>query len=243
MKHKVIAAGMLAAGMFGLNVAQASLVSVGTGLVYDSVANVTWSSDANLLGTMEAANPNLISQIISAVPTVHDTPNLFDNAGPGNYNLSASDFYTAGHADWFGSMAFIGYLNSVNYLGHNTWELPTTYDQTCGGYNCTNSMLGELFYTALGGTAGTTMPASGLFTNVQADYWSGTEANALLGWSFATVSGYQSGSYKPSSFFSWAVLPGNAGTVRTPGAAVPEPAGLALFGLGLLGLMAGRRRG
>ncbi len=256
MKKKIGSAVLVSVGLLGMSVAQASLMSVGTGLVYDNVANVTWSSDANLLGTMEAANPNLISQIITAVPTVHDTPNFFDTpANSGNYNLTSSDFFGAGYADWFGQMAFMGYLNGLNggagYLGHNGWMLPTTYDQTCRGYNCTNSMLGELFYTGLGGTAGQSITTShnanfNLFTNVQNDwYWSGTgyTSGLSLAWGFGTVNGNQNVGRKYYSNYSWAALSGNFAAVQTPGAAVPEPADLALFGVGLLGLMAGRRRG
>ncbi len=243
---KYIAGSLLAVGILGMNAAQASLVSVGTGLVYDSVANVTWSSDANLMNTMATSvgYTNLVNAIIAAVPTVHDTPNSHDNAGPGNYNLSSGDFVSGGVADWFGQMAFTGYLNSIDYLGHNTWELPTTYNQTCSGYNCTNSMMGELFYTGLGGTAGQSITTShnasySLFTNVQnAFYWSGTEDTSNPGgaWNFYTNGGTQGANDKSYNDYSWVVLPGNAG------AAVPEPAGLALFGIGIMGLLMSRRK-
>ena len=247
MKHGWKMAGLLAMGMLGANGAQASLIADGPGLVYDNVANVTWSSNTNLFATMQASNPNLVNQIIAAVPTVHDPPTAYDNAGPGNYNLSSGDFSSGGALDWFGGMAFMGYLNSIDYLGHNTWMQPTTYDQSCSGYNCTNSMLGELFYTGLGGTAGQPITLShnasyNLFTNVQnSAYWSGTEyaSNPGYAWYFYTDFGSQYAYNKLNYLnYAWAVLPGQAGA-----AAVPEPAGLALFGIGLLGLLAGRRRG
>ena len=246
MKHGWKMAGLLAMGMLGANGAQASLIADGPGLVYDNVANVTWSSNANLFATMQASNPNLVNQIIAAVPTVHDTPNAYDNAGSGNYKLSSGDFgFSQGMLDWWGGIAFMGYLNSIDYLGHNTWMQPTTYDQNCLGVNCTNSMLGELFYTGLGGTAGQSITTShnanySLFTNVQSSlYWSGTEYASFPynAWFFDTYGGSQYAYRKYIFNFAWAVLPGQAG------AAVPEPAGLALFGIGLLGLLAGRRLG
>ncbi|WP_298157858.1 DUF1566 domain-containing protein [Ferrovum sp.] len=238
-------ASLLTAGLLGTNLAQASLIADGPGLVYDNVANVTWSSNGNLFATMHATDPNLISQIIAAVPTVHDTPNSLDNAGPGTYNLSSADFSNSGAMDWWGAMAWVKYLDSTNYLGHSTWMLPTTYDQTCVG-NCTNSMLGELFYTGLGGSYGssiaTTHNASyNLFTNIQNfAYWSGTEyaSNPNGAWDFFTDYGFQGTSGKGySGFYSWAVLPGNAAATN-----VPEPASVGLLGIGMLGLMAGLRR-
>jgi len=246
MKCKLRVTSLLAAGLLSANAAQASLVSAGTGLVYDNVANVTWSSNANLFGTMLAGNANLVNQIIAAVPTVHDTPNSGDTPpNSGARNLSAAwDFNGTGTMSWWGGLAWTQYLNSISYLGHNTWMMPVTYDQTCPTSGCTNSMLGELFYTGLGGVAGqsitTTHNASyGVFTNVQSFlYWSGTESAGfpLGAWCLGMDNGDQlSGYLKGSGNYSWVVFPGNA-------AAAPEPAGLALFAIGLLGLMTARRR-
>lgn len=236
MEYNIKIASLLAAMLLGSNAAQASLLSSGPGLVYDNVANVTWTSDANLFATMAASNPNLVNTILAAVPTVTDTPNVYDTpANSGTHTLTASDFQTNGQMNWFGAMAWSKYLDSINYLGHNTWMLPTTYDQTCiNTYNCTNSMLGELYFTGLSGNV--------LFTNIQAGtYWSGTEYASTAGgaWYFVMNQGYQTVAYKTVKFYSWAVLPGNAA------ASMPEPGSIALLllGLGMLEARARLRRG
>ena len=220
--------------LFSMN-SQANLISAGSGLVYDNVANVTWSSDANLFGTMLAGNANLVNQILAVAPTVSNTPNTYYSPS-GTYTLSSADFGSGGQLDWFAAMAWTQYLNSINYLGHNTWMLPTTYDQTCSGYNCTNSMLGELF-TALGGVSGysitTTHNSSyALFNNFQTGtYWSSTEftANPNGSWSYGYY-GYQGPNSKGavSGMYSLIALAGNASS--NP---IPEPGALALLSLGL----------
>ncbi|WP_150112478.1 hypothetical protein [Ferrovum myxofaciens] len=48
MKYRFGAMALLAAGLLSVNAAQASLIADGPGLVYDNVANVTWSSNGNL---------------------------------------------------------------------------------------------------------------------------------------------------------------------------------------------------
>lgn len=40
------------------------LIDHGNGLVYDTVKNITWTQDANLLETLAASNPNPVDQIM-----------------------------------------------------------------------------------------------------------------------------------------------------------------------------------
>ncbi len=140
--------------------------------------------DANLLGTLEASNSKLLSQIITANNgVIHDTPSFYDN---GTYNLSANDFGSSGTVDWWGAQAFVGYLNSISYKGSNQWALPSTPNEALLGYNPNNSQFGELFYNELGGcnplvqiqnciVTGAPVPA-GPFSNVQSNvYWSKSE--------------------------------------------------------------------
>lgn len=197
---------MVAGGIAFSGPLQAALIDNGNGFIYDTVKNITWTQDANLLGTMAASNPNLVNQIISANNgVIHDTPNSRDgsynnydgiNGLPysGKYTLSANDFGSGGLVDWWAAQAFVNYLNSpsVNYGGSNQWALPTQPDQN-SGYNITNSQLGELYYNELNALAypgtndsnygilhdGSLMSSgnAGPFTNVQTFfYWSGTES-------------------------------------------------------------------
>ena len=231
--HLLIAAFLLNVAAFN---AQASLSSTDGGLgVYDSAGNITWTSDANLLGTLEAGNAGLIATIVSDEASV-----ISSNYA---YTLSSSDFGTganAGQVSWWGAHAYVDYLNTIDYGNSNQWALPTS-GTTCAGPNCTNSQLGELFYTELGGSAGSPIPTNSLFTNEQSStgYWSGTQDvtyPASLAWSLYTYNGaqYTTGKYGP--LYAWAVSPGEIVT------ALPEPdvLWLMLTGLGVLGL---KRRG
>lgn len=150
---------------------QATLVStLGGQAVYDTSRNLTWLADANLAAT-----------------------NTFGVSGinPG------------GTMNWFTAQSWIGAMNTANYLGYHDWRLPTTLqpDATCGysgGYNCTGSEMGHLFYNELGGVAGNSILAThnanlALFQNVQSNiYWSGTEyaQDTYNAWRFYTFNGY-----------------------------------------------------
>jgi hypothetical protein len=208
--------------------------------VYDSGLNVTWTQDANLLGTLEGVYQStsyntVVNAVIAADPTINYMPNANANSGSVVYNLSTSDFGSGGLVDWWAAQAYVQYLNSQNFGGSSQWALPSTPSNglTGIGYNSTESgQLGELFYKQLNGIALSPMP-SGPFSNVQysAAYWSGTEfAYPYSAWSFYTVGGGQGASGNDMYFqsYAWAVSPGNL-------AAVPLPAAFWLFGSALAG--------
>lgn len=235
---------------FNIQNAQAALTSYTSGgenLVYSSVSNVTWTSDANLLRTMinEQGYNNLVSSIIATNPIILNNPNWLDTpANSGIHTVTPQDFSNEvyGHATWFGAQAFMGYLRSINYAGSNQWALPTTTETnvTAGTFNLTNTVFGQLFYTELGGVAGNHMPNSDHFINVENfAYWLGTERvfPSSIAFLFSTFNGGQGDyekNYGPGGgmFYVWAISPGQVATV-------PLPNAIWLFGsifLGLLGL-------
>ncbi|MBF5040403.1 DUF1566 domain-containing protein [Methylophilus sp. 13] len=254
----------LALNAFSLN-AQAALTSytnAGADLVYSSVSNVTWTKDANLLGSLFASQGfnTVVNNIIAASPTITNTPNFFSPTG--SYRITASDFSSNGQTSWFGAMAYVNYLNSINYAGSNQWRLPTVTDTGTAGCNYSNNgtdcgynsatngtaksdELAELYYQELGSKAiydanGDYQPDYGIqdpdnkFINDKSSvYWSGTE-------------------YAPDPVVAWGFGSSSGFQYRggkgyhfsawavSPGqiAAVPEPENVALLLAGL-GLMAG----
>lgn len=234
-RQKMQLAGLvMAMGLSGAT--HAALESRLDGLaVYDTDLNITWLANANL-----AAN------------------NTFGMSGIDQTGLMS----------WDTAQTWIGAMNTANYLGYNNWMLPTTLqpDASCGfqsggsnGPGCTGSQMGHLFYSELGGEAGSDITTShnasfNLFNNVQADaYWSGTEyapdqSNAWLFGMYGGVQGYGP-KFLPYAR-SLALLPGDVALTCTDAscasvmAAVPEPEswGLMLSGLCLVGWAARSRK-
>jgi hypothetical protein len=256
-RKKLLAVGLLL-GFNTLN-AEASLTAGtvgGKSVVYSSISNVTWTGDANLLGTLEASNPNLITTIISTIGSITDTPNAYDTtAYSGIHILSTADFRANGLVNWFGAQAYTKYLNTINYAGSNQWALPSAGANPQLGYNQTTGPLGQLYYNELNalaypGTTGTnygilgngafyTSGTVGPFANAQTyGYWSSTEyaPNAYHAWFFSTYQGIQGNPTMDTLMYAWAASPTNL-------TAVPLPGAVWLFGSGLVGVLGFKRRG
>ena len=156
--------------------------------------------------------------------------------------LDATWYLTANNSglNWDAAKGWAAGLTVGTFKG---WALPST-DVPCSGYNCTNSQMGALYYTALGNAAGGPLSNTGPFKNLQSYVsWSGTEyaSDTRYAWNFGTYSGghYASGgqyaNFKYYYFYALAVRPGDV-------AAVPEPGLVALLLSGLAGVMVMRRR-
>jgi hypothetical protein len=224
-------------------VANALLVDRGGGLIYDDVLDITWLQDANYAFTSGYAADNAV-----------------DNGGAATNNI-----FTDGRMGWDAANTWadgLSYYDSVRDVTYTDWRLPDTLqpDPSCDssfdagvpygvqsyGYYCTGSEMGYLFYTDLGGSAGSSIASVhngnyDLFSNVQSNvYWSGLEyAPSPSGaWAFYFGDGTQGTGNKSNEFFAWAVRPGDvAATVPAPGTLVLIALGLA----GLRGVRGGRR--
>ena len=211
-----LGAGLISLGLAGS--ADAQLLSRLGGLAYyDDVAQITWLADAN-----------------------SGAGSSFDNGV----------LTTDGRMTW---QSANDWAASLNIAGVTGWRLPDTLqpDPSCdsqsGGvsssFNCTGSEMGNLFYNVLGGTANTSIVTTSnanynLFSNIQTNYWSGTEnaTNSDRAWGFDIDLGRQSGlNIKSGNLSAWAVKSGDV-------SAVPVPAAVWLFGSGLLSLIGIARR-
>jgi hypothetical protein len=237
--------------------AHATLYSTDGGIgVYDNGINATFTSNANLLGTMEgtpsaygyANESGLITAIIDAnvyngvQGVIQDTPNSYDNYGSGQYKLSATvDFGANGLVTWWGAQAFVNYLDTLNngqgYGNSNQWTLPMTIENpNPSGYAPppASSPIAELFYNELGGVpiTGNSIEINSLFTNQQTNlYWSGTEYSPgpYNAWNFNTGNGSQGITDKTNLGYAWAI------STNPAFAPVPLPGGVWLFGSILAG--------
>ena len=193
---------------------------------------------ALLVGGMALSGAAQAALIDRGGGLIYDTDLNITWLADANY-AKTSGYDADGLMNWTTANAWAA---GLSYGGYSDWRLPTS--DTCVNFNCTGSEMGHLFYTELGGTAGSSILSSAdadlaLFTNIQPLYWSGTEyapAPALAAWGFRTDYGSQGEGDKLLELSALAVRPGDVGGT------VPEPFTLALFGVGLAGMGWARRQ-
>jgi hypothetical protein len=211
----------LVAGLAASGAAQAALVDRGGGLIYDDVLNITW-----------------LQNIAHGAGSIYDW----------GYEYGI----VTGYMTWNKAMAWadsLSYYDSVRGVTYNDWRLPMRAhadgSAVCGGFNCTKSELGHMFYTNMGATAGQSILAGTntanlqLFTNLaQNSYWFGESFPGYYAWELSEYGRQFVVLDEVAGHFAWAVRSGDV-------AAVPEVSTWAMLmaGLALVGAAARRRRG
>lgn len=239
MNKKIVTASILVCGLIAGS-AQAALYDRGGGLIYDDVLNITWLQDANYAktsgydadGWMNWHEATEWTASLSYFDVVRNVtwgdwrlPVMIDSGAPGcNWSYGGTDCgYNVNTTGNELAHLFFDTLGNQSY--YDTTSIPNTGEQNSLGWLRVNA---------------------GPFSNLQelGVYWYGTEyypnpyPEPQEVWLFSMRDGYQGFNSKGHQRrYAWAVRNGDV-------AAVPEPEtyGMFLAGLGLVGLMARRRK-
>ena len=205
-------------------------------MVFKSIIGATCTCLAVVSFNVNAA---LVSRLggLAYYDDVADLTWLTDaNAGAGSIydDLSST---TDGFMTWESASNWVA---SLNISGVTGWRLPG--NTNCGGWNCVESELGNMYYNVLGGKKQVNISTThntnyDLFSNIIFEpYWSDEhETDPTRAWRFDMNGGLQSFGSKSLNFSAWAVHSGDV-------SAVPIPTAIWLFGSGLIGLIGVARR-
>lgn len=195
------------------------------------LAVVSITADAALMGRLAATSGG------SDYQAYYDTESNLTWLADANYAMT-SGYDANGLMNWADAN---GWAAELNIAGVDGWRLADK-GASCIGYNCTNSVMGNLFYNVLGNTGGSLISNTGPFSNVQSNfYWlaSGWAADWDDGslWKdvFSMGDGEMSEGTRTTNYYAWAVQSGDIGSV-------PIPAAVWLFSSGLIGLIGLARR-
>ncbi len=214
---KAAAAGIILSISALTNIANAGLIDRGNGMIYDDVQDITWLQDANYAMTSGYHADGLMNWHESVAWVDQLSFGGFEdwrlhNAAPGDENC----MFGSGDANYGANC----YKNELVHMMH--------YDFGLVGTQSIDAAVGDAEYE--------------LFTNLHASgYWSGNtlSLNSAVAWDFGAYSNSQGWHRKNDNYsYAWAVRDGDVGAVD---ATVPEPATLAMFCLGWLGLVMRKR--
>jgi hypothetical protein len=189
-------------------------------LVYSNTLNETWESDANLLGTMQSIDSNIINKIIQANGSA-----LVDG-----HQLVPEDFGSNGLVNWWGALAFVSYTNSIEWVANSYDGLPDCYPYSQNGvFPVTESLPSASDLITL---LNNEIPASsGFFLNVldSTGYWTTSPQETDPSLASVIINGSASLVSKNNMYYEWSVSQSSVVSY------VPIPSSVWLFSTALFG--------
>ena len=218
---------------------------------YDDILEITWLKDANFAKTSgydangrmtwSAAN-TWAGQLQIGSSVDWRLTSLQPLNGP---NFDYRSFTYDGTSDL--AYNITSPMNEMAYM----FNVNLGLQGFCDGANSTASncdQSGTGFHNTTGDTV---IDTANLGNNIAIDnlvsnaYWSDREfayvPNPKRAWAFHANNGAQAYNFKTNRLYGWAVHQGDIGAPVPPTTSVPEPTTLAIFGLGLLGLVLRRK--